>query len=103
VVRAAYALGLNPVLTTTFIILPQALRLVIPALLNSFISLFKDTSLVAIVGLFDRCASAVRCWPSPTGWARTAGVALPFCVLGHQYGVEPWRRRLETTLEVGKR
>src|SRR5574341_2278787 len=46
--EAAYALGLNPVLTTTFIVLPQALRLVIPALLNSFISLFKDTSLVAI-------------------------------------------------------
>lgn len=51
--EAAYALGLNGVLTMLFIILPQALRLVIPALLNSFISLFKDTTLVAIVGLFD--------------------------------------------------
>ncbi len=51
--EAAYALGLSGVLTMLFIILPQALRLVIPALLNSFISLFKDTTLVAIVGLFD--------------------------------------------------
>jgi general L-amino acid transport system permease protein len=51
--EAAYALGLNPVLTMGFIILPQAIRLVIPALINSFISLFKDTTLVAIVGLFD--------------------------------------------------
>ena len=35
------------------IILPQALRLVIPGIVNSFISLFKDTSLVFIMGLYD--------------------------------------------------
>lgn len=51
--EAAHALGLNTALTTLLVILPQALRAVIPALLNSFISLFKDTSLVAIIGLFD--------------------------------------------------
>ncbi len=51
--EAARALGLNSFLTTAFIILPQAIRLVIPALLNSFISLFKDTSLVSLLGLFD--------------------------------------------------
>lgn len=51
--EAANALGLNGAQTTALIILPQALRAVIPALFNSFISLFKDTSLVAIIGLFD--------------------------------------------------
>jgi His/Glu/Gln/Arg/opine family amino acid ABC transporter permease subunit len=52
-IEAARALGLNPALTTTFIVLPQALRAVIPAIVGQFISLFKDTSLVAVVGLFE--------------------------------------------------
>lgn len=52
-VEAAHALGLSGVLTTLFIVLPQAIRLVIPALINSFISLFKDTSLVSLLGLFE--------------------------------------------------
>lgn len=51
--EAARALGLNGVQVTVFITLPQALRAVIPALVGQFISLFKDTSLVAIVGLLD--------------------------------------------------
>jgi general L-amino acid transport system permease protein len=52
-IEAARALGMNPLLTTSFIVLPQALRAVIPAIVGQFISLFKDTSLVAIVGLFE--------------------------------------------------
>jgi len=51
--EAAAALGFSVTLSTALIILPQALRIVIPALLGSFVSLFKDTSLVAIIGLFD--------------------------------------------------
>lgn len=51
--EAAKALGLNGLQVTLFITLPQALRAVIPALVGQFISLFKDTSLVAIVGLLD--------------------------------------------------
>lgn len=51
--EAARALGLSAWQTTTLITLPQALRAVIPALVGQFISLFKDTSLVAIVGLID--------------------------------------------------
>ncbi len=50
-VEAARALGLNAFQITVNITLPQALRAVIPALVGQFISLFKDTSLVAIVGL----------------------------------------------------
>ena len=51
--EAAKALGLSAWQTTLYITLPQALRAVIPALVGQFISLFKDTSLVAIVGLID--------------------------------------------------
>jgi general L-amino acid transport system permease protein len=51
--EAAEALGLNYWQKTGFIILPQALRLVIPPLVNTFIGAFKDTSLVLIIGLFD--------------------------------------------------
>jgi general L-amino acid transport system permease protein len=51
--EAGDSLGLSFVQKTAFIILPQALRLVIPPIVNSFIAGFKDTSLVIIIGLFD--------------------------------------------------
>ena len=51
--EAAKAVGLNPTLTLAFIILPQALKAVIPSIVGQFIALFKDTSLLAIVGLVD--------------------------------------------------
>ena len=50
---AAHALGLPFWRRTWLIILPQALRIAVPALVNNFIALFKDTSLVLIIGLFD--------------------------------------------------
>lgn len=52
-VEAAKAVGLNNFQVTRFIVLPQALRLVIPAIVGQFISLFKDTTLVVIVGIND--------------------------------------------------
>ncbi|MCA0457441.1 MAG: amino acid ABC transporter permease [Chloroflexi bacterium] len=51
--EAAKALGLNGLQVTLFITLPQALRLVIPPMMGNFVGMFKDTSLVAIVGLLD--------------------------------------------------
>jgi His/Glu/Gln/Arg/opine family amino acid ABC transporter permease subunit len=51
--EASQALGLNPYQTNYFIVLPQALRAVIPATMSQFVSLFKDTSLVSIIGLFE--------------------------------------------------
>lgn len=51
--EAARSLGLNTLLMMLFIILPQALRAVIPALVGQFIGLFKDTSLLSIVGLLE--------------------------------------------------
>jgi general L-amino acid transport system permease protein len=52
-IEASKALGLNGFQQTTQIVLPQALRAVIPAIMNQFVALFKDTSLVAVVGLFE--------------------------------------------------
>lgn len=51
--EAADALGLSYWKKTLLIILPQALRISIPPLVNTFIGFFKDTSLVLIIGLFD--------------------------------------------------
>jgi len=51
--EAARALGLNYWQRTRFVILPQALRIAIPPLVNTCIGFFKDTSLVVIIGLFD--------------------------------------------------
>ena len=56
--EAADSLGLGYWQKTGFIVLPQALSLVIPPMVNSFIATFKDTSLVIIIGLFDLFGAA---------------------------------------------
>ena len=63
--EAAQAVGLSTWQTTIFILLPQALRAVIPALVGQFISLFKDTSLVSIVGLAEITGIANRVVAQP--------------------------------------
>jgi general L-amino acid transport system permease protein len=86
--EAAYALGLSWWKTTALIVLPQALRHVIPGLVNSFIALFKDTSLVSIVALFDLLGSlhasfADPVWATPstlfTGFAFAGMIYFTFC------------------------
>jgi len=51
--EAARALALGPITTLRKIVMPQALRAVIPAIMGQLVSVFKDTSLVVIVGLLD--------------------------------------------------
>lgn len=51
--EAADALGLNYFHKMTFIVLPQAIKLVIPGIVNTFIGMFKDTSLVSIISMYD--------------------------------------------------
>ncbi len=86
--EAASALGLSWWKTTALIVMPQALRHVIPGLVNSFIALFKDTSLVLIVALFDllgqlRAAFSDPVWATPTtlftGFAFTGMIYFIFC------------------------
>lgn len=52
-IEAAKAVGMNGFQTMVFIVLPQAIRAVLPAIVGQFISLFKDTTLVVIVGIND--------------------------------------------------
>ena len=86
--EAASALGLSWAKTTGLIVMPQALRHVIPGLVNSFIALFKDTSLVSIVALFDllgqlRASFSDPVWATPTtlftGFAFTGIIYFVFC------------------------
>lgn len=103
--EAAQALGLNGVLTTILIILPQALRAVVPALFNSFISLFKDTSLVAIIGLFDllRVGRSVLAQPDWLGTHREVFIFCFFVYWGFSLAFTYGSRRIEEALGVGKR
>ncbi|MFC4173527.1 amino acid ABC transporter permease [Microvirga sp. GCM10011540] len=68
--EAAQSLGLGWLATTRLIILPQAIRKVIPPLTNTVIVMVKNTSLVLVVGLFDllssgRAAATDPAWPAP--------------------------------------
>jgi general L-amino acid transport system permease protein len=92
--EAANALGLSWSKTTALIVMPQALRHVIPGLVNSFIGLFKDTSLVSIVALFDllgqlRASFADPVWATPTtlftGFAFTGMIYFAFCFAMSRY------------------
>ena len=103
--EAAHALGLSSAQTMIFIILPQALRLVIPILVGQFIAVFKDTSLVAIVGLLDLLgiAKTVLSQPEFIGLQREvyAFISLLYWVLS--YVMSYLSQRLEARLGVGSR
>lgn len=99
--EAASALGLSNWKTTGLIVMPQALRHVIPGLVNSFIALFKDTSLVSIVALFDllgqlRASFADPVWATPTtlftGFAFTGMLYFVFCFGMSRYSLFVERR-----------
>jgi len=102
--EAAMAVGLSTAQSMRLVIMPQALRLVIPAIVGSFISLFKDTSLVAIVGLFDllRVAQVVVAQPDWLGLQKEsyAFVALIFWIVA--FAMSRASQRLEQKLGVGK-
>ena len=105
--EAASALGLSYWKTTGLIVMPQALRHVIPGLVNSFIALFKDTSLVSIVSLFDllgqlRASFADPVWATPTtlftGFAFTGLIYFVFC-----FGMSRYSLFVEHRLNVHQR
>jgi polar amino acid transport system permease protein len=55
---AARALGMTPTQTTRYVVLPQAIRRVIPPLLNDFVSLQKDSGLISVLGAIDAIKAA---------------------------------------------
>jgi general L-amino acid transport system permease protein len=79
--EAADALGLSYWKKTGLIILPQALRLVIPPLVNTFIGFFKDTSLVLIIGLFDLLSAGKIAMSDPVWTAYSTEVYLFIAVI----------------------
>lgn len=102
--EAARALGLNGPLTLLLIILPQALRATIPAMVGQFISLFKDTSLVAIVGLLDLAGIANAAANQPEFLGRKAEVYVFIATIYFVFtsAMSYGSRRLEKTLRVGE-
>jgi len=65
--EAADALGLSYFHKTAFIIMPQAIKLVIPGIVNTFIGIFKDTSLVTIISMYD-LLGIVKASFGDSGW-----------------------------------
>ncbi len=106
--EAARALGLSPTRVTFFIVLPQALRNVIPALVGQFISLFKDTTLAgAALGLLELLAAADAATAQPEFrgqqlYAETA-VFVMFLFWVGSITMSRESQRLETKLGVGTR
>jgi len=103
--EAAQAVGLSTYQSTIHIILPQALRAVIPVLVGQFISLFKDTTLVALVGIFDLLGIARTILANPD-WLGThqevyVFVAVLFWIFS--YTMSYASRRIERRLGVGER
>jgi general L-amino acid transport system permease protein len=100
--EASGALGLAYWRMMALVILPQALRVTLPNIVNTFIGLFKDTSLVFIVGIFDflRTIEAARIdphWATPitsvTGYAFAALFYFICC-----YGMSRYARSVEARL-----
>jgi general L-amino acid transport system permease protein len=103
--EGAMAVGLSYPLMMRFIVLPQALRITIPNIVNTYIGLFKDTSLVTIIGIFDllntvEVSRVDPKWATPvtstTGYAVAAMFYLVFC-----YGMSRYARATEARLSKG--
>ena len=101
--EAAHALGLNYPLTMLLIVLPQALRSVIPAIVGQFISLFKDTSLVTVIGLLDLLGIAKAVIANPDWLGLQAEVYLFAAVIYFvfSYSMSYISQEIEDALGVG--
>ena len=78
--EAGYCLGLRPLQVTWLVMLPQALRQSIPGLVNTVIDLFKDTTLVSIIGLFDLLGTMSQALRDPA-WPGLAAEGFTFVSL----------------------
>jgi general L-amino acid transport system permease protein len=101
--EAADALGLDYWKSMRLIIMPQALKISIPGIVNTFISLFKDTTLVAIIGLLDPIGltTSIRADTDWNGivWELYGFIALIFFLFC--YGMSQYSQYLERKLQTG--
>ncbi|POR43291.1 amino acid ABC transporter permease [Methylobacterium sp. V23] len=105
--RAALALGLTRVQALRLVILPQALKVVVPGIVNTLIGLFKDTTLVSIVGIADfiRVLEAARAdprWSAPTIPATAYAFAALF-YLAVCFSMARYAAFIERRLAAGER
>ena len=103
--EAASALGLGYWRKMGLVVLPQALTLVIPGIVNTFIALFKDTTLVLIIGLFD-LLGAVQSTVTDPAWqdVTTEGyVFVAFCFWVFCFGMSQYSQKLERKLDTSHR
>jgi general L-amino acid transport system permease protein len=101
--EAAESMGLNYYQTMRLIILPQALKIVIPPTVSQLISAFKDTSLVVIIALFDILKTTQTALQNPE-WMGFSTEAYIFVALIYFVGcffMSNYSRRLERELETG--
>jgi general L-amino acid transport system permease protein len=103
--EAADALGFNALQKMRFIILPQALRIVIPAIVGQFIGAYKSSSLVSIVGLFDLLGiqKSILASAKYQGLRVELYVTLAVVYFLGSFVMSTYSRRLETRLGVGER
>ena len=95
--EAAESLGLNYYQTMRLIILPQALKIVIPPTVSILISAFKDTSLVVIIALYDvlKTTQSVLSDPKWMGFSAEAYIFLALIYFFCCYFMSNYSRRLE--------
>lgn len=103
--EAADALGLNTLQKMRFVVFPQVLRILIPALVGSFIGNFKSSSLVSIVGLLDLVGIAATVVNNPQwlGLRKDLYYGLAIFYFLVSFAMSSYSRRLETKLAVGAR
>ena len=104
--EASDAVGLSTVQRTGFIVLPQALRVSIPPLVGQVIATFKETSLLAIIGIFDILRMANNVIPAQTQFLGVKREGLLFVCLIYwifAYSMSKHSQRLEKRLGVGER
>lgn len=101
--EAAEALGLNYWKSMGLIILPQALKLVIPGIVNTLIALFKDTTLVLIIGLFDLLAIVQVAFADPKwlGYALEGYLFAALIFWGVCFSMSRYSQHLERKLNRG--
>jgi len=102
--EAADSLGLNYNQTMRLIILPQALKIVIPPSLGILLSAFKDTSLVVIIALYDvlKTTKVTLSNPKWTGYSTEAYIFLAVLYFICCYAMSSYSRKLEKELHTGR-
>jgi len=104
--EAAEALGLPYWKSIALVILPQALRVSIPSIVNSFISLFKDTSLVVIIAIYDFAYAVKKSVETDFAWKKYFIEAFLFSIVVYWifcFAMSKYSQWLERDLARGER